>query len=207
VIEPINGMTLAHSWMTRASDWALCTVRSRRRSVRRIGMRAETTNNDGRGKRREESTMNVIDLLKAEHEKAKRAFEDIQAASPDRRAQLWATLAPELKVHEQIEEATLYGPVTQDVGSRDQILREWPVHHQEEVSEAEALIQEIGALDPTGDEWMETVKELQEALEGHIEDEEGDIWPRIQQVWDRSKLERAADEMETLKRRLMSRAA
>jgi hypothetical protein len=58
-------------------------------------------------------TMNAIQLLKSEHEKAKRAFEEIKVASAEQRAQLWAKLEPELKVHEQMEEAALYGPVAQ----------------------------------------------------------------------------------------------
>ncbi|MGH7391292.1 MAG: hemerythrin domain-containing protein [Candidatus Rokuibacteriota bacterium] len=151
--------------------------------------------------------MNAIQLLKNEHEKAKGAFGQIQAASPDQRAQLWAKLEPELKVHEQIEEAALYGPVAQEVGTKDQTLKEWQAHHHEEVMEAEALIQEIGGLDPTADEWMERVEELQETLEHHIQEEEGDIWPRIQQAWDQSKLEHAGQQMETLKRQTISRAA
>jgi hemerythrin-like domain-containing protein len=151
--------------------------------------------------------MNAILLLKNEHEKAKRAFEEIQAASADQRAQLWARLEPELKVHEEMEETALYGPVAQEIGSRDQKLKEWQEHHHEEVLEAEALIQEIGDLDPTGDEWIDKVEELQEALEHHIEEEEGDIWPQIEQAWDQSKLEHAGRQMETLKQQRISRAA
>jgi hemerythrin-like domain-containing protein len=151
--------------------------------------------------------MNAIQLLKSEHEKAKRAFEEIQTASPDQRAPLWAKLEPELKVHEQIEEAGLYGPVAQEVGSRDRTLQEWQQHHHEEVTEAEALMQEIGELDPADDDWLEKVEELQEALEHHIEEEEGDIWPRIEQAWDRSRLEDAGQRLEALKRQKTPRAA
>jgi hemerythrin-like domain-containing protein len=151
--------------------------------------------------------MNAIQLLKSEHEKAKRAFEEIQAASADQRAALWTKLEPELKVHEEMEETALYGPVAQDVGSRDETLKEWQEHHHEEVVEAEALIKEIGELDPASDDWMETVEELQGALENHIQEEEGDIWPRIQQAWDDAKLEKAGQQMETLKRQKMPRAA
>lgn len=151
--------------------------------------------------------MNAIQLLKNEHEKAKRAFGEIQAASADQRAQLWARLEPELKVHEEMEETALYGPVAQEVGSRNQKLREWQEHHRAEVLEAEALIQEIGGLDPTTDEWIEKVEELQETLEHHIEEEEGDIWPLIEQAWDQSKLEHAGRQMETLKQQKVSRAA
>jgi len=146
-------------------------------------------------------------LLKSEHEKAKRAFAEIQAATANERAPLWAKLEPELKVHEEMEEAALYGPVAQELGSTDQTLKEWHEHHHEEVTEAEALIQEIDDLDSTSDDWVEKVEELQEALEHHIEEEEGDIWPRIQQAWDQSKLEYAGQQMETLRRQKISRAA
>jgi hemerythrin-like domain-containing protein len=155
----------------------------------------------------QEETMNAIQLLKSEHEKAKRAFEEIRAASANQRAELWAKLEPDLKLHEQMEEVALYGPVAREVGPTDQALNEWQEHHHEEVTEAEDLIQEIDGLDPTGVEWMEKVEELQETLEHHIEEEEGDIWPRIQQTWDQSKLEHAGQEMETLKRQKRSRAA
>ena len=151
--------------------------------------------------------MNAIQLLKSEHDKAKRAFGEIQAASANQRAELWTKLEPELKLHEQMEEVTLYGPVAQAVGATDQALKEWQEHHHEEVTKAEALIREIDGLDPTGDEWMEKVEELRETLEHHIEEEESNIWPRIQQAWDQSRLEHAGQQMETLKRQRTSRAA
>ncbi len=151
--------------------------------------------------------MNAILLLKNEHEKAKLMLGEIQAASAEQRRQLWAKLEPELKVHEQMEEAALYGPVAEAIGSTDQELKEWPEHHHEEVTELEALIQEIDGLDPTDDQWMEKMEELQQTLAHHIEEEEGDIWPQIEQVWDQSRLEQAGQQMETLKRQKTPRAA
>jgi iron-sulfur cluster repair protein YtfE (RIC family) len=151
--------------------------------------------------------MNALELLKNQHETAKRGFGDIEAASPDQRAQLWARLAPELKVHEEMEETALYGPVAQEAGPRDPTLKEWQEHHHEEVTEATALIEEITGVDPTTEEWMELINELKETLEHHIQEEEGNIWPRVEQAWDRSKLEHAGQQMETLKRQKMSRAA
>jgi hemerythrin-like domain-containing protein len=151
--------------------------------------------------------MNAIQFLKNEHEKAKRAFEEIEAASGDQKAQLWAKLEPELKTHEEIEEVALYGPVAQDVGPKDETLKEWQEHHHEEVIEAEALIEEIDGLDPTADEWIAKVRELKGTLEHHIQEEEGNIWPRIERAWDRSKLEHAGQQMEMLKGQKTSRAA
>ena len=54
---------------------------------------------------------------------------------------------------------------------------------------------------------MEKLEEIVQTLEEHIEEEEGEIWPRIQQVWDQAKLERAGEQMERLKRQKTARAA
>ena len=151
--------------------------------------------------------MDAIQMLKQEHEKAKQVFASIQKASGEERGKLWAKLKPELKVHEQIEEAGLYGPVAKEAGSKDQKLKEWESHHHEEVGDLEELIGEISALDPTDEDWLDKVDELQDMLEHHIEEEEGEIWPKIQKVWDRAKLEQAGAQMETLKKQKMQQAA
>jgi hemerythrin superfamily protein len=151
--------------------------------------------------------MNAIQLLKNEHETAKNMFAQIKAAGPEQRAQLWAKLEPELKVHEQMEETALYGPVARQVGSQDETLADWQDHHHEEVTEAEALIGEIREIDPTTGQWMGRVDALRQTLEHHIEEEEDDIWPRIERLWDQAKLEQAGQQMERLKRERMPRAA
>jgi hypothetical protein len=69
------------------------------------------------------------------------------------------------------------------------------------------MIQEIDELEPSNSQWLEKVKELQQTLEHHIEEEEGDIWPRIQKVWDRAKLAQAGDQMATMKPQKMQQAA
>jgi len=55
--------------------------------------------------------MNAIQLLKQEHGKAKNAFQAIASAQVSERAALWAKLRPERELHEEMEEACLYGPV------------------------------------------------------------------------------------------------
>ena len=69
------------------------------------------------------------------------------------------------------------------------------------------MIEEIDDLDPSADEWIAKVEELKETLEHHIQEEEGTIWPRIEQAWDRSKLEHAGQQMEMLEQQKRSRAA
>jgi hypothetical protein len=159
------------------------------------------------GTTRRESTMNAIQALKKDHETAKRGFSQIQAAAPNQRGALWEKLEPELKLHEQVEEKAVYGPVAQDAGAKDRKLKEWPEQHKKEVSEAEALIKAINGLDATSDQWMAKVSDLHQALEHHIKEEEGEVWPRIEQAWNASKLEKAGEEIESLKRQKTPRAA
>jgi iron-sulfur cluster repair protein YtfE (RIC family) len=151
--------------------------------------------------------MDAIQFLKQEHDKAKHMFGQILEAGGEQRGQLWKKLQPELKVHEQMEETALYGPVARDARSDDQELKEWETHHREEVGELESLIQEIDDLDPAEEAWAEKLEEVRETLEHHIEEEEEDIWPKIQQVWDRSKLDEAGKKMEMLKKRTTQQAA
>lgn len=142
--------------------------------------------------------MQAIQLLKQEHGKAKAGFQEIEGAPAARRGALWAKLRPELELHEKKEEKHLYGPAARE-NQADRTLADWEGTHQHEVREAESLIQEIGRLDPADDVWLQTVKKLRGALEQHIQKEEQQIWPKIEQLWNRDRLEEAGRHMETMK--------
>ena len=143
--------------------------------------------------------MNALQFLKQEHQKAKAAFENVLQASPTKRGDLWEELTPELEAHEEIEDACLYEPLSRDAGGKDAKLAEWREKHQSEVDEVEDLIGEIDELDPEDDKWLAKVKKVHESLAGHIQEEEGDIFPRISKVWDEARLAQAGKKMEEMK--------
>jgi hypothetical protein len=141
--------------------------------------------------------MNAIELLKSQHKEAKAAFQKIEEATESQRGALWKHLSPELKLHEQMEEKYLYGPVARD--TQDPALVSWPDRHAAEVHEAEQLIAGIDRASPGDTHWLQDVKRLHTALEAHIKEEEGTIWPKIQHVWNASRLEEAGKQMEAMK--------
>jgi iron-sulfur cluster repair protein YtfE (RIC family) len=147
--------------------------------------------------------MDAIQFLKQQHEEAKQMFGRIEQAQGGERERLWRQLGPELKAHEQIEEQHLYGPVAREASD----LAEWQDRHREEVQEAEAMIQTIDETDASEQSWLEHVRELKSTLEHHIQEEEGTIWPKIRQVWDDAKLEKAGKQMASAKRKSSRRAA
>ena len=140
--------------------------------------------------------MNAIEVLRQMHVEAKSAFQKIEQAGPDQRGTLWSKLAPELKMHEQVEERFVYDPVTQEIGSRDPMLADWHERHHREVGEAERMIGEIDRMEPRENRWLQMVTQLRTTLEQHIQTEEGQIWPKIQQMWDANKLEHAGEQIQ-----------
>jgi iron-sulfur cluster repair protein YtfE (RIC family) len=76
------------------------------------------------------------------------------------------------------------------------MLADWHQRHHQEVGEAERMIGEIGRLQPREDRWLQMVTQLRSTLEQHIQTEEGQIWPRIQQMWGADKLEHAGEQIQ-----------
>ena len=143
--------------------------------------------------------MDAIKFLEQEHEKAKTAFGKLLEAPPAERGRLWQALQPELKAHEELEEACLYGPLESD-GVGDDTLSAWVSDgHDEQVHEVEGLIEQTGRLEPKEARWLATVRQIHDALNRHIQEEEGEIFPRIARAWQRDRLEKAGAEMRDMK--------
>ena len=143
--------------------------------------------------------MDAIQFLEQEHEKAKTAFGKLLEAPPAERGRLWRALQPELKAHEELEEACLYGPLESDEVA-DAKLSAWVSdRHEGEVREVEGLIEQTERLEPTEARWLATVRQIHDALQRHIREEEGEIFPRIARAWTRDRLEKAGAEMRDMK--------
>ncbi len=142
--------------------------------------------------------MDAIEILREMHVEAKSAFQKLEQASPDGRGAMWAKLRPELVLHEQMEERFVYDPVTKDAGS-DPVLSGWHEQHHQEVGEAEHLIEQIGQQDTKSDQFLQMITQFRTTLEQHIQREEGEIWPRIRQVWGTDKLDRAGQQVQQAK--------
>jgi iron-sulfur cluster repair protein YtfE (RIC family) len=149
--------------------------------------------------------MNAIRFLEQEHEKAKAAFDKLIAAAPADRGRMWKALQPELKAHEEIEEACLYGPIEEE-GVDDEKLNAWVSDlHEEQVGEVEELIEQTEQLDPKEPSWLATVRKIHDALAGHIRQEEGEIFPRIGKVWGAERLEKAGVQMSDMQGKVARR--
>jgi hypothetical protein len=135
--------------------------------------------------------VNAIEVLHQMHEEAKATFQKLEQCDPKERQHIWHELQPTLVFHEDVEEQFLYHPVANEFGDRDQKLRDYEMHHSHEVQQAVSKISSLAFADITSDHWLEHLRELKTTLEHHIQEEEGEIWPRIQQLWGDDKLTQA----------------
>ncbi len=97
-----------------------------------------------------------------------------------------------------LEARRIYGPLGKE-GPSDAKLVEWVSDgHKEEVSQVEGLIEKTARLDPQDERWLATVEQIHTALEEHIKQEEGDVFPRVGQQCDAARLEQAGRHMSEL---------
>ena len=73
----------------------------------------------------------------------------------------------------------------------DEGLARWETEHEQQVQEADAVMAQIGELEPSSPAWLAQVTMLKDTLAQHIAHEENDIWPRIRQAWGQDKLDDA----------------
>ena len=140
--------------------------------------------------------MDVLRLLEDEHDEAKAVFSKIEKAEGAAASRLWDQLKSMLTLHEEMEETLFYPPLKACEQTEDLILEAYQEHHVMDV-----LIEEISALDPQDETWHPKVKVLQENTEHHIEEEEGDLFPKVRKIWDTAKREQVGRQMQEMKNR------
>jgi len=147
--------------------------------------------------------MDAVQFLLEEHQKVKNKFTEIEAAGPQQRAQMFQQLVPELKIHEEIEDTYLYGPIAADPAAQGTKAAGFEEHQDKDVEQLEKKIQKLMQTDPAGDDWLSQLHEVRDTLMDHVREEEQEILPQIAQIWDREKLNFAGQEMAAAKQEAM----
>ena len=130
--------------------------------------------------------MDAIALLKADHDKVKKLLTQLESTTErgvKTRRELFATIKTELTVHEVIEEEIFYPALKEHPKAEDIVLEGYEEHHVVDV-----LMGELTDLPVDDESWGAKAKVMQENIEHHIEEEEGDMFVKARQVFDRSEL-------------------
>jgi len=147
--------------------------------------------------------MDAIQFLLEEHQKVKNRFVEIENAGPQQRAQMFKQLLPELKIHEEIEDTYLYGPISKDPAAQGTKAAGFEEHQDKDVEQLEKKIQKLLQTEPADDGWLDKLHDVRNALMDHVREEEQEILPQIGQIWDRKKLDMAGQQMAAAKQEAM----
>ena len=113
---------------------------------------------------------NVIELLNQDHREVEQLFAQFESTQD---FDIALQICAELTVHATVEEEIVY-PVLERIDA------ETEQEAEEEHAEAKELIARIQAMEPGDPELVATVMKLKAGIEHHVEEEEGEAWPKMQ---------------------------
>ncbi|MDQ6673880.1 MAG: hemerythrin domain-containing protein [Chloroflexota bacterium] len=141
-----------------------------------------------------DTATDVLKFLEDEHDEAKAVFKKLEKAEGATAAGLWTLLKDVLSGHEEREETLFYPSLKKEPAAKDLILEAYQEHHVMDL-----LIEEISHLEPSDEVWAPKIKVLQENTEHHIEEEEGELFPKVRKIWDAARREQVGRQMQEAK--------
>ena len=135
--------------------------------------------------------MDALTLLKDDHQKMRKLLSELESTTErgvKTREELFARIKGELTVHEIIEEEIFYPALKEHPKAKDIVLEGYEEHHVVDTVMAE--LEELPVDDET---WGAKAKVMQENVEHHMEEEEGEMFKKARQVFDKDELELLGD--------------
>lgn len=131
---------------------------------------------DGQRKASDNAPQDAIALLKGDHREVERLFALYKAAkTAEDKKGIAGKVCAALRVHAQIEEELFY-PAARKATKDNDLLDEATVEH----AGAKVLIAEIEAMQPGMPLYDAKVTVLGEQIAHHVKEEEGELFPKVQ---------------------------
>jgi hemerythrin superfamily protein len=126
----------------------------------------------------------AITLITRDHREMEQLFEQLRTEKEDRPA-LLEQVGAMLLAHSRAEEEKVYPELTAaSPGEKEE------VHHgAQEHAEAEQILHRLERTDPKSSEFDKVLSELVDAVSHHIEEEESEILPSLEETLGQAKLE------------------
>jgi hemerythrin superfamily protein len=143
--------------------------------------------------------MDAITLLKKDHQSVERLFKRFEKTGDGARVErrkIVDQIIEALSIHAAIEEALFY-PVTRASVSdtEDDVLEALEEHHV-----VKWLLHELEQMDPADERFKAKVTVLIENVRHHVEEEEGDYFPKVRAALGRNDLAELGASMEEAKK-------
>jgi len=141
--------------------------------------------------------VDAITMLKEDHDKVKGLLEKLGHTTErgvKTREELFSKIKGELTIHEIIEEEIFYPALKEHPKAKDIVLEGYEEHHV-----VDTVMAELEDLPVDDESWGAKAKVMKENVEHHMEEEEGEMFQKARQVFDRDELEALGTRMERRK--------
>ncbi len=141
--------------------------------------------------------MEIYEYLHKDHEKVKALFQELSETTDRqvrRRQDLFETLKLELDAHSKGEEKFFYKRLKDSEEAGDQVLESIEEHHV-----IDKLLKELDKMEKSHESWLAKLKVLQENVEHHVEEEEGELFPQAKKVIDSKEGDEILEKIESFK--------
>src|SRR3954447_1513036 len=141
--------------------------------------------------------MDALTLLKDDHQKMRKLLDELESTTErgvKTREELFAQIKGELTVHEVIEKEIFYPALKEHPKAKDIVLEGYEEHHV-----VDTVMAELEDLPVDDETWGAKAKVMKENVEHHMEEEEGEMFQKARQVFDKDELEELGTQMEQRK--------
>ena len=139
--------------------------------------------------------MDALELLKQDHQEVKKLFQQAEGAEGKQKIEVFAKIKKALETHTRIEEGIFYPAMEKREELKDVVLESLEEHKQ-----VKTLLKEMDALVSDSEKFEPKLKVLQENVQHHAEEEEeGKMFPKVRQLFDKAALERLGQELQSAK--------
>ncbi len=148
--------------------------------------------------------MNALTLLKRDHTEIKAMLSDLEDTTEraeKTRTEGLAKMKHELGIHEAIEEEIFYPALKEHPKTKDIALEGYEEHHV-----VDTIMGELEDVEPSDEVWMAKFSVLKENLEHHISEEEDEMFPKVEQVFEDEELQELGERMQERKEELQAEA-
>ncbi|HLU68625.1 MAG TPA: hemerythrin domain-containing protein, partial [Kofleriaceae bacterium] len=124
----------------------------------------------------DQATGDIYQLLKRDHESVSQLLDEIEGteeSDPRRRQALFERLVVLIEAHSQAEEDTFYSVLEQYDDLADRV-----DEGRQEHDDIDQSLEELDELSVGDPDWIDKMHELRQIFQRHVEEEEGEIFPR-----------------------------
>lgn len=139
---------------------------------------------------------NILDKLKHEHQEVANLLEQASSdnQSLDKKKKLFDNINKQLILHMEYEEELFYPTIKENPATKNIVLEGYEEHNV-----AKTLLKELQELPVEDEMWLAKLTVLKENIQHHVQEEEQNMFPKVEKMIDEEELQDMAEEMQEFK--------